>query len=90
MNTKTTSILIVAVFLSTTACSSYFDEQNRQFYNNLQKQAEERNVKACEKIYPTTQAGAGKTPEEVKAYCEKLNGYSDSDTNNANSNTSSK
>ena len=70
MNTKTTSILIVAVFLSTTACSSYFDEQNRQFYNNLQKQAEERNVKACEKIYPTTQAGAGKTPEEVKAYCE--------------------
>ncbi len=70
MNAKTTSILIVAVFLSTTACSSYFDEQNRQFYNNLQKQAEERNVKACEKIYPTTQAGAGKTPEEVKAYCE--------------------
>ena len=77
MNTKTTSILIVAVFLSTTACSSYFDEQNRQFYNNLHKQAEERIVKSCAKTYLTIPAGAGKTPEEAKAYCEKLHGYND-------------
>jgi hypothetical protein len=49
MKTKIASLLIVGGFLSTTACSSYFDEQNRQYYDNLHKQAEERNVKACEK-----------------------------------------